>query len=151
MTKWVTNSSPSFLLIFHILPILCNYGILAIKYIYFGQYTYTCNSRIYGDYLILEVKATHSFTNSSSIVENGGWGARGPLHPLQYLADHLTLFQPGRLGPPITTGTSNFFHLPASLSSISSKTVWWIHKCLTLVDEKAGYIWVTLVFYQIEP
>ena len=38
-------------------------------------------------------------------------GLRGPLAP-QYLADQLTLFQPGegRLSPPITTGpTPNFF------------------------------------------
>ena len=39
-----------------------------------------------------------------------------PLAP-QYLADQLTLFQPGkgRLCPTITTGTPNVFHLPASL------------------------------------
>ena len=32
--------------------------------------------------------------------------------------DQLTLFQSGegRLSPPITTGTPNFFHLPASLN-----------------------------------
>ena len=47
--------------------------------------------------------------------EPGGSG--GPLAP-QYLADQLTLHIPtgeGRLSPPITTGTPNVFHLPASL------------------------------------
>ena len=32
-----------------------------------------------------------------------------------YLADQLILFQPGGRGPPFTTGTPKFFHLPASL------------------------------------
>ena len=49
--------------------------------------------------------------------EPGGPG--GPMPP-QYLADHLTRFQPegGRLFSPITTGTTNFFHLPPSLHLI---------------------------------
>ena len=46
----------------------------------------------------------------------GARGATGP--PPQYLADQLTLFQPGgggRFCPPFTSGTPNVFHLPASL------------------------------------
>ena len=40
-------------------------------------------------------------------------GATGP----QYLADQVTLFQPGvgRLSPPITTGTPKNIQLPASV------------------------------------
>ena len=43
-------------------------------------------------------------------------GPGGPLAP-QYLADQLTLFQPGegRLSPPITIGPPNFFHLPIGI------------------------------------
>ena len=38
------------------------------------------------------------------------------------LADQLTLFQPkGRLSPPITSGTPNVFHLPASLTTKLSR------------------------------
>ena len=50
--------------------------------------------------------------------ELGGPG--GPLPPPQYLADQLTLFQPGegRLSPPIATGTPKIIHLPASLKLI---------------------------------
>ena len=46
--------------------------------------------------------------------ESGGQGGHWPP---QYLTDQLTLFQPGvgRLSPPITSGTPNVFHLPASL------------------------------------
>ena len=44
-------------------------------------------------------------------------GGQGGHWPPQYLADQLTLFQPGegRLSPPITTGPPNVSHLPASL------------------------------------
>ena len=44
-------------------------------------------------------------------------GRPGGPWPPQYLADQLTLFDPGegRLSPPITTGPPNVFHLPASL------------------------------------
>ena len=50
----------------------------------------------------------------SVMPEPGGGGTVPP----QYLADQLTLFQleKGRLSPPITTGTPNCFHLPASPS-----------------------------------
>ena len=60
--------------------------------------------------------------------EPGGPG--GPLPPFHYLADQLTLFQPGkgRLSQPITAGPQkNFFHFPASLSyEVGLKT--WTHK-----------------------
>jgi hypothetical protein len=43
-------------------------------------------------------------------------GPRGPLAP-QYLTDQLYPIPTGegRTSPPITTGTLNVFHLPASL------------------------------------
>ena len=46
-------------------------------------------------------------------------GGPGGQWPSQYLANELTLLQPGegRLSPPISTGTPKFFHLPASLNS----------------------------------
>ena len=48
--------------------------------------------------------------------ELGGQGGYCP-HPPQYLADQLTLFQPGegRLPTLITKCPLKFFHLPASL------------------------------------
>ena len=51
-------------------------------------------------------------------------GQRGHMPP-QYLADELTLFQPGKswLNPPITTGTSNVFHLPASLYRLTPASI----------------------------
>ena len=54
-------------------------------------------------------------------------GATAP--PSQYLADQLTLFKLGevRSSQPITTGTSKFFHLPASLciTSCTEATDFW--------------------------
>ena len=52
--------------------------------------------------------------DSDAGTRRGGQG--GPLPPPQFLADQLTLFQPGEgiLSPPITT-SPHFFHLPASL------------------------------------
>ena len=48
--------------------------------------------------------------------EAGGAGRGGHCPPPQFLADQLTLFQPGEgiLSTPITT-SPHFFHLPASL------------------------------------
>ena len=46
-------------------------------------------------------------------------GGGATASPPQYLADQLTLFQPGMADYPhllITTGTPNVFHLPASLT-----------------------------------
>ena len=64
------------------------------------------------------IKTRHNNVYSDSVMPEPG-GPGGPLAP-QYLADQLTPFQPGegRLSPLITTGTSNFFHLLASLPNI---------------------------------
>ena len=54
------------------------------------------------------------------------WGARGATGPPpQYLADQLTLFEPGRADYPhlLLLPPLNVFHLPASLSS-HSKVHW---------------------------
>ena len=47
-----------------------------------------------------------------------------------FLADQLTLFQPGDgiLSPPITTGTPNVFHLSASLLGVVIPV---LYKCST--------------------
>ena len=54
------------------------------------------------------------FVYISVVPELGGPGGHWPP---QYLADQLTLFQPGegRLSPPITNGPPKVFHLPVSL------------------------------------
>ena len=48
-----------------------------------------------------------------SVMPEPGGGGQG----VKYLADQLTLFQPGegRLCPPINTGPPKFVHLPSSL------------------------------------
>ena len=63
------------------------------------------------------VQTTYSLF-SSDTGKRGPGGQGGPCPPPpQYLAYQLTRFQPGEgeIFPPITTGTPNVFHLPASL------------------------------------
>ena len=62
------------------------------------------------------IRVLHTFYSclqQTVMPEPGGGGQGGHWPPPQYLADQLTLFQPGegRLSPPITSGPPKFFHL----------------------------------------
>ena len=60
--------------------------------------------------------------NKRAVMPQPGGPGRPLAPPPQYLADQLTLFQPGegRLSPPITTRPPKKFHLPASLLPMNS-------------------------------